>query len=215
MAKRFLPRVYATKSEPFALKDLVVVIHPDAARRLVGYHLLWEDDIDFLNDRDAADHEVAWVKYARDLSVEAAWSYWHSTILTTSQAVADANANDFRLRVNAQWGKHGSLLASWQEKVGIDAGVPGHAGLETLQFNRLKTEGRFPAVGHFAERWPERFEGELEDFVTFPVEVDVRKMIDENPMIAVSSYANAVLSQWFLPYNIRPKTDWPDAATAA
>ena len=215
LAKRFLPRVYATKSEPFALKDLVVVIHPDAARRLVGYHLLWEDDIDFLNDRDAADHEVAWVKYARDLSVEAAWSYWHSTILTTSQAVADANANDFRLRVNAQWGKHGSLLASWQEKVGIDAGVPGHAGLETLQFNRLKTEGRFPAVGHFAERWPERFEGELEDFVTFPVEVDVRKMIDENPMIAVSSYANAVLSQWFLPYNIRPKTDWPDAATAA
>lgn len=212
IAKRFLPRVYTTKGEPFALKDLVVVIHPDASRRLVGYHLLWQDDIDYLNDNDAADHEVAWVKYAKDLGVEAAWSYWHGAILTTSQAVADANANGFRLRVNTQWGKHGSLLANWQEKVGIDAKMPGHAGLDTMEFKRLKTTGHFPAVGHFAERWPERFEGELEDFVTFPVEVDVRKMIDENPMIAVSSYPNAVLSQWFLPYNIRPKTDWPDAA---
>lgn len=215
LAKRFLPRVNTTKGEPFALKDLVVIIHPDASRRLVGYHLLWEDDIDFLNDNDAADHEVAWVKYAKDFSVEAAWSYWHGAILTTSQAVADANANDFRLCVNAQWGKHGSLLANWQEKIGIDAGVPGHAGLETMQFKRLKTEGRFPATGHFAERWPERFAGELDDFVTFPVEIDVRKMIDENPMIAVSTYPNAVLSQWFLPYNIRPKIDWPDAAIAA
>lgn len=214
LAKRFLPRVFTTKAEPFPLKDLVVVIHPDASRRLVGYHLLWEDDIDYLTDNDAADHEVAWVKYAKDLSVEAAWSYWHGAILTTSQAVADANANGCRLRVNAQWGKHGSLLANWQEKVGIDAKMPGHAGLETMQFSRLKTEGRFPAVGHFAERWPERFEGELEDFVTFPVEVDVRKMIDENPMIAVSSYPNAVLSLWFLPYNIHPKSDWPDAAMA-
>ena len=52
LARRFLPRVFTTAGEPFALKDLVVVIHPDKTQRLIGYHLVWEDDIDFLSEND-------------------------------------------------------------------------------------------------------------------------------------------------------------------
>ena len=58
LAKRFLPRLNTTRNEPFELKDTVVVIHPDEENRLIGYHLIWEDDIDYLTDNDPADHEI-------------------------------------------------------------------------------------------------------------------------------------------------------------
>ncbi len=37
----------------------------------------------------------------------------------------------------------------------------------------------------------------------------MEEKLDEHQMIVVSRYANAVISQWYLPYNIRPKDDWP------
>ncbi len=107
-----------------------------------------------------------------------------------------------------QWGKHGPLLEGWEEKIGVDAIVPGFPDFEPMQFSRLKRE-RGPAEGHYADRWPKRFEGELDEFVTFPVELDMNGKLDEQKMIVVSRYANAVISEWYLPYNIRPKADWP------
>ncbi len=214
LARRFLPRVCTTKSEPFALKDLVVVVHPDPQRRLFGFHLLWEDDIDFLTDNDPADHEVVWVKYSVEQTVERVWAYWHDQILTTSSAVADANANGGRVMVMSQWGKHGSLLEGWREKIGIDEVLPGHPEYETMEFTRLKTN-RKPSEGPYADRWPQRFEGDLEEFTSFPVRIDMEKMLDEHQMTVVSQYANAVISQWYLPYNIRPKDDWPHDAAGA
>ena len=208
LARRFLPRVCTTKSEPFALKDVVVVLHPDPQRRLIGYHLVWEDDIDFLTDNDPADHEVVWVKYSVKRTVERVWAYWHDQILTTSSAVADANANGGRVMVMSQWGKHGSLLEGWRERIGIDEVLPGHPEYETMEFTRLKTN-RKSAKAPYAERWPQRFEGGLEEFTSFPVRIDMEKNLDEHQMIVVSRYANAVISQWYLPYNIRPKDDWP------
>ena len=208
LARRFLPRVCTTISEPFALKDMVVVLHPDPQRRLVGYHLMWEDDIDYLNDNDPADHEVVWVQYSVERTVERVWAYWHDQILTTSSAVADANANGGRVLVMSQWGKHGSLLEGWREKIGIDEVLPGHPEYETMEFTRLKTNRR-PSEAPYADRWPQRFEGGLEEFTSFPVRIDMEKKLDEHQMIVVSRYANAVISQWYLPYNIRPKDDWP------
>jgi len=208
LARRFLPRVCTTKSEPFALKDVVVVLHPNPQRRLVGYHLVWEDDIDFLTDNDPADHEVVWVKYSVERTVERVWAYWHDQILTTSSAVADANANGGRVMVMTQWGKHGALLEGWRGKIGIDEVLPGHPEYQTMEFSRLKTN-RKPSDVPYADRWPQRFEGGLEEFTSFPVQIDVEKKLDEHRMIVVSRYANAVISQWYLPYNIRPKDDWP------
>ncbi len=208
LARRFLPRIFTTVREPFELKDLVVAIHPRKSERLIGYHPIWEDDIDFLNDNDPADHEIVWIKYSKDLKVENAWSFWHGKVLFTTESVANANANGFRVKVNAQWGKHGLLLEGWEEKIGVDARVPGYAEFETLQFDRLRKERR-SAESPYADRWPRRFEGDLDDFVKFPVELDVAGKLDEHNMIVVSRYPNAVISQWYLPYNVRPKVDWP------
>ena len=213
LARRFLPRVCTTKREPFDLKDFVVLIHPNQTKRLLGYHLIWEDDIDFLTDNDPADHEIVWVKYSKDLKVEGAWSYWHGKTLLTSTAVPDANANNFRIKVNVQWGKHGSLLEGWQEKIGVDAAVPGYPDFEQLEFSRLSKE-RHLAEGHYADRWPKRFEGDLDDFINFPVEIDLEGKLDKHEMIFVSRYTNAVISQWCVPYNIAPKVDWPEDAIA-
>lgn len=207
-ARRHLPRLYTTRGEPFDLKDLVAVIHPDPERRLIGYHLIWEDDIDFLDDNDPADHEVVWIRYTADGAIEGAWSYWHGRILTTGGAVADANAHGGRVRVDSQWGKHGSLLSGWEEKVGVDEAVPGYPEYKTMEFTRL-TKGRKPSVGAYPDRWPKRFEGSREDFLDFAVEIDMEKKLLEHQMIVASRYANAVISQWYLPYNIRPKDDWP------
>ena len=213
LARRFLPRVYTTKREPFELKDLVIAIHPKKTTRLIGYHLIWDDDIDFLADNDPADHEIVWIRYSKDLNVEEAWSYWHSKVLFTSMAVPDANANDFRVKVNVQWGKHGPLLAGWEEKIGVDSQVPEYPDFQTLEFNRLRKE-HYLAEGHYADRWPKRFEGELDEFINFPVEIDLEGKLDEHEIIFVSRYTNAVISQWCVPYNIAPKVDWPEDAIA-
>ena len=214
LAKRHLPRVWTTLSEPFALKDLVVVIHPVRAQRLLGYHLIWEDDIDYLDDNDPADHEIVWVKYSPDRRVEGAWSFWHSSVLSTSKSVADANAHGGRVKVNVQWGKHGSLLDGWEERIGIDESNPAYPELKPLEFSRLKKERR-PAVGHYAERWPKRFEGKRDEFLAFPLQVDLERKLDEHPMVVVGRHANAVITQWYVPYNIRPKFDWPNGSDAA
>ena len=208
LAKRFSPEVFVTPQEPFALKDVVVTFHPEPSRRLIGYHLIWEDDIDFLTDNDPADHEIVWVKYSKDERVEAAWAYWHGEILTTAEAVPGANANGGRIKVAVQWGKHGSLLASWHEKIGIDQALAAYPEYETLQFKRL-TVGRLPAQGHYADRWPVRFEGNQDQFTDFSVEVDVVRKLEEHQMVVVTRYPNAVLTGWHLPYNVRPKRDWP------
>lgn len=45
LVERFAPRVFTTRSEPFALRDVAAVIHPD--HPVIAYHMFWDDDIDF------------------------------------------------------------------------------------------------------------------------------------------------------------------------
>lgn len=213
-AQRFLPRIFTTRLEPFGLRDLAVLFHPDKSKRLIGYHLIWEDDIDYLDDNDPADHEVIWIKHGKDEQVEEAWSFAHGSILSTSKAVADANANDGRVKVCVQWGKHASLLEGWEEKIGVDQPLPGEPGFESLQFGRL-SKGRNETVGHYGDRWPKRFEGNLSEFVDFAAEIDMEEIFARHRMVAVSEYPNAVISEWFLPYNIYPKLAWPYEAVAS
>ena len=86
--------------------------------------------------------------------------------------------------------------------------APPHDFFAPTPRGRLKTN-REPSDAPYADRWPQRFEGGLEEFTSFPVQIDMEKKLNEHQMIVVSRYANAVISQWYLPYNIRPKDDWP------
>lgn len=220
---RFLPRVYVTRHERFKLKDLVVVVHPDPDKRLIGYHLVWEDDIDYLNDNDAGDHEIVWVEYDPDkIKVAKAWAYWHGKIVPArSEAVEDANANDSRIRVMVQWGKHGSLLVGWDQviHIGLGPNEKYKGGYETLQFGRLRDRTRYTrgtesrrAEGPYVKDIPEKFKGTRLEFTQFEKEVDLKKMLEEGKLrelIVVSEFADAVIDQWCLAYNIHPKRDWP------
>ena len=115
LVRRFAPRLYATPSEFFPLKDFAVILHP--AERLIAYHFFWEDDIDFPEDNDPCDHELIWVKYSEDKSsIENVLTYFHGRILEGGEAaINDARAHGMRPRVNIQWGKHGSLPAGWEK----------------------------------------------------------------------------------------------------
>ena len=213
LAERFLPRLYTTEKEPFKLEDLVVVIHP--SKPLIGYHLVWEDDIDFLIDNDPGDHEIVWIQYDEaQEQVEQVWAYWHGNIFQTEEAVEDANSHDSRVAIYVQWGKHGSLLKGWGEIIAVDSDKKER--YEPLQYSRLSSDdgtrlarGNERAIGFHAEQFPELFDGTEEEFKTFPKEVDLQERLRMKEMIVVSKYANAVIDQWFLPYNIYPKPDWP------
>src|SRR4030095_7078922 len=102
LARRFAPRLYATPSEFFPLKDFAIILHP--TERLIAYHFFWEDEIDFPEDRERCDHELIWVRYSPDgMSIEKIWTYFHGRILSGGEAaLSDARSNGMRPRVNVQ-----------------------------------------------------------------------------------------------------------------
>src|SRR5215831_11005849 len=110
---RFAPRVFQVVTDPFPLKDVVAIHHPDEP--LIAYHFFWEDDIDFPDDNDPCDHELVWVRYDAQTNRLTNFSaYFHGRILSSPAAVSDAHQNGERPRVNIQWGKHGSLPLGWE-----------------------------------------------------------------------------------------------------
>jgi hypothetical protein len=95
--------LYLQVDEWFPLERVVAVVHP--TRRVIGYHLLWRDDVhgSWIPFTVPTDQEVVWVGYDAAGAPTELWTFWHGTILHT----------DWRNRgppaVNVQWGKHGSL----------------------------------------------------------------------------------------------------------
>ena len=221
LVRRFAPRLYATPSEFFPLKDFAVILHP--ADRLIAYHFFWEDDIDFPEDNDPCDHELIWVKYSADKnSIENVLTYFHGRILEGGEAaINDARAHGMRPRVNIQWGKHGSLPVGW-EKAPIVAN-PGAAEKKyypldqtiTLKlyqegtFRKLSEEGRRLADHPLGVGWPRKFNGKWEDFVNFSRFIEPMRLLDRTKMARVSRWNSATINQYFLTYNFRPKTEWP------
>jgi hypothetical protein len=223
LARRFAPRLYATASEFFSLKDFAVILHPTS--RLIAYHFFWEDDIDFPEDNDPCDHELMWVQYAPDrLSIEKVWTYFHGRILEGGEAAfEDARRHAMRPRVNVQWGKHGSMPAGWEElKIIADAGDAERKFYPTNQPISLQTynEGTFRQLSTVGRRlpehplglrlgWPKKFSGTWNDFTNFSRLIEPLEHLKQKSMAKVSRWNSATINQHFLPYNFRPKTEWP------
>jgi hypothetical protein len=95
--------LYVQRDEWFPLQRVVAVLHP--SRRIIAYHLLWQDDVNgsWIPFTVATDEEVVWVGYDSTHAPTDLWTYWHGTLLHA----------DWRDRgqvaVDVQWGKHGSL----------------------------------------------------------------------------------------------------------
>lgn len=223
LARRFAPRLYATPTEFFPLKDFAVILHP--TERLIAYHLFWEDDIDFPEDNDPCDHELVWVRYSADKQrLENVWSYFHGRILAGGEeALNDAQLHAMRPRVNVQWGKHGSLPVGW-ETMTLKADVgdaerkyyPTGQTITLKQYNegtfrKLSAEGRRLIDHPLARRlnWPDKFAGSWRDFVNFSRLIDPLPLLNKRKMALVARWNSATIDQHFLPYNFRPKTEWP------
>jgi hypothetical protein len=224
LVRRFAPRLYTTPTEFFPLKDFAAILHP--ANRQIAYHFFWEDDIDFPEDNDPCDHELIWVQYSAEGStIEKIWTYFHGRILEGGEAaLTDARRHGMRPRINVQWGKHGSLPVGWEEmKIVADLGdaerkyYPLEQAITLWQYNegtyrKLATEGRRMAEHPLGIRWgwPLKFTGRWEEFVNFSHLVEPLHWLDRRKMAKATRWNNATIDQHFLPYNFRPKTEWPD-----
>jgi hypothetical protein len=223
-ARRFAPRLYTTPTEFFGLRDAAVVVHPD--RRLIAYHLFWDDDIDFPEDNDPCDHEVIWVAYAPGgKDIEQVYAYFHGRILAgTAATLKDARANGMRPRIQVQWGKHGSIpFGSEQQRIRVVIDdVPANqrgsvadgvtvAQINELTFRKLSTEGARLSDHGLARRmkWPLKFEGTSKDYHDYSKLIDPIAWYDRARMGRVSRWNSATISQHFLTYNFRAKLEWP------
>jgi glycerophosphoryl diester phosphodiesterase len=218
---RFAPRVFQVSTDPFPLKDVVAIHHPDEP--LIAYHFFWEDDIDFPDDNDPCDHELVWVQYdASTGKIIGFYRYFHGRILSSPAAIQDAHRHAERPLVNVQWGKHGSLPYGWEDlQIQADPGDVESSYLDLQRpvrleeynrktYQKLNAEGRRLAEHPLGRSWPKRFEGTWTDFVTFGAEVDIRGRVEQQNAMVLSRWNNAALQQHFLRYNFRPKTEWPD-----
>lgn len=224
--ERFAPRVFTTKTEPFALTDVAAIVNPDTG--VIAYHLIWDDDIDFPDDNDPSDHEVVWSMPSADRRTLARFvTYFHGRQLIADQAaLEDAATHGGRPAVFVQWGKHGSMPLGWQrqrivaeENETESAYYPVGRPITIEEYNRgtwrkLATEGRRAIDNPIAGRlgWPRRFEGTWDAFSTFPSAIDPRPMMRGRRTALVSRWNSATLNRWLIRYNFKPKTEWPDTA---
>jgi tetratricopeptide (TPR) repeat protein len=211
LANKYAPRLSVNPEEFFDLKDLVAVIHPK--RPIIAYNLFWEDDIDHPGDNDPSDHEVVWIEFDQNNGkVTAVYTYFHRAMLSTEEAVKDANLHHQRARIGVQWGGHGSLPLGWErlkpeavyEKIGQRLKVRNMPE----RYQRLSKSIRNP--GHpLAKNWPKRFEGTYKDFIDFSQYIGSRRLLRKKKMVIISKWPNAVINQYFLTYNYFPKRQWP------
>ena len=218
----FAPRVFVTANEPFALKDAAAILHPE--RRLVAYHLFWDDDVDFPDDNDPSDHEVLWIAYDERGGIVRVVTLFHGRLVEGSSAtIEDARGHGGRPRIEVQWGKHGPMPAGWRdlkiasEESDRDTGIPDGLTLTLEDYNarswrKLSTEGTRRRDHPLAVRygWPARFEGSLAAFTAFTREIDIRPLLEKRSMMLVSRWNSASLARYLLFYNFRPKLEWPE-----
>src|SRR5262245_63336756 len=96
---RFAPRVFQVVTDPFPLKDVVAIHHPDEP--LIAYHFFWEDDIDFPDDNDPCDHEVVWVRYNPQTNAVVDFAtYFHGRMLSSPASLIGAAGHRGPARVH-------------------------------------------------------------------------------------------------------------------
>ncbi len=102
LARALAPLLYLQPDESFPLDRVVAVVHP--TRRVIAYHLLWQDDVHgaWIPHTKPTDEEIVWVGYDSTGAPTDLWTYWHGKILHTPWV-------NRQVEVDVQWGKHGSL----------------------------------------------------------------------------------------------------------
>jgi hypothetical protein len=103
LAHRLAPLLYIQRDEWFPLVRAVAVVHP--TRAIIGYHLLWKDDVHgaWIPFTVPTDEEIVWVGYDSSGAPTDIWTYWHGKVLHADWRGHGTPA------VDVQWGKHGLM----------------------------------------------------------------------------------------------------------
>lgn len=202
----YAPVLYTTPKEFFRLMDVIAIHH--SSKPLIAYHLFWEDDYNFPDDYDPCDHEQVWVSYNdKTGEVDGVWSFYHTYILSTREAVEEANENHGRAIIRIEWGIHGSLVNNWESLRLHELELPLPKLLHHTYSNAAR--GGRMAEHPIKKRWPGCFDGSFEDYLDFSRKIDTVELLKNKRMFIKSRWANAVIQQHFLTYNFAPKYDWP------
>jgi len=75
LARQLAPVLYVQRDEWFPLERVVAVVNPQ--RPIIGYHLLWRDDVNGsgIPFTVATDEEVVWVGYDSTRAATDVWTY--------------------------------------------------------------------------------------------------------------------------------------------
>jgi len=193
MVRALAPVLYLQRDEWFRLERVVAVVHPK--RQIIGYYLLWRDDVHgaWIPFTKATDEEIVWVGYDSTKAPTDVWTYWHGKILHA----------DWRDRgtvlIDVQWGKHGSLprgLVSedpiWPRTMS-NFWVSSWIGLPDIWLGRLTRRG------------PMCFCHGYRRYMTFDRPVITGEIID---VVVRADETDPVLSAFFgRPYSQKPS--WP------
>ena len=211
LSLKYVPRIFVNPKEYFKLKDLVAVIHP--IKPIIAYNLFWEDDIDYPGNNDPSDHEVVWIEFNKSKGkVTGVYTYFHKAILSTEEAVKDANLHNQRARINVEWGGHGSLPLGWEklhpeaifEKISKRIKIKNMA----QRYQELSKSIKNP-FHPLARDWPKKFTGSYKDFINFSKNIELCRLLKNKKMVIISKWPNAVINRYFLSYNYFPKKQWP------
>src|SRR5437867_2103818 len=103
LARSLAPVLFLQRDEWFPLERVVAVMHP--TRRIIAYHLLWQDDVhgSWIPFTVPTDEELVWVGYDSTRAPTDLWTFWHGSILHTTWRDRGTAT------IEVQWGKHGSL----------------------------------------------------------------------------------------------------------
>ena len=104
LAHALAPLLYVQCDEWFPLQRVAAVLH--SARRIIAYHLLWQDDVNgsWIPFTVPMDEEVVWVGYDSTKALTDLRTSWHRTLLYSFWP-----RDRGQVAVDIQWGKHGSL----------------------------------------------------------------------------------------------------------
>src|SRR5215203_886074 len=187
------PVLYMQRDEWFRLERVVGVVHPK--RQIIGYYLLWRDDVHgaWIPFTKATEEEIVWVGYDSTLAPTDVWTYWHGKILHADWR------NRGTVTIDVQWGKHGSLPRGMVEP---DAMWP-----RTMSNFWVSSWVGLPDIwlGSLTRRGPLCFCHGYRRYMTFDRPVITGQQID---VIVRTEDPHPVLSALFgLPYS--EKTPWP------
>jgi len=141
LVRALAPVLYLQRDEWFQLSRVVAIVHPN--RQIIGYYLLWRDDVHgaWIPFTKATDEEIVWVGYDSTSAPTDVWTYWHGKILHADWR------NRGTVLVDVQWGKHGSLprgieddAVLWPQTL-TNFWVSGWIGLPDIWLGRLTRQG--------------------------------------------------------------------------